>query len=371
MPTIPDEAKLTTEKSREILNKKQLNHYKNWRKRFLQWLGAEGKDPEKAKGYAPDTIVKTAYRTDTFMQYVWRESGGYTLQVEPAHAELYIEEEIVYADQDYSNGHKDNTTKSLQRLFKWLDFTGEGEKWEPSRTFSSGTASSPREFLTKSERADIREAALEYGSIPGYNDLTPEDRDRWKSHLAQRFSKPKSEVVPEDWKRANGYKFVSLTWTSLDAGLRPIEVERAKVSWVDVENQRLVIPKEDSAKSDEIWRVSLRSDTTDMLAKWIEERSMYDKYEDTEHLWLTRESNPYQSSSLQYLLENLCEIAGIDTTHRNMSWYAIRHSVGTYMTEEKDLKAAKSQLRHKSQLTTMQYDQSPEGLRRDGLNKMG
>ena len=364
--------RLVPKDTAKYLNDKQTGHYANWRKRFLRWLLYEGKNPDKAKGYSRDTVQKTAYRADAFMRFVWERDDGYTLQVEPQDAEEFIEEELIYCEEEYSNGHKDNTQKSIQRLFKWLDFTGEGEEWEPTRSFSTNsTSTSPKEYLTKEERAAIREAALEYGSIPKYKYVTPEERDKWKAHLAQRFGKSKDEVTPDDWERANGHKFVSMVWASLDAGLRPIEVERAKVSWVDISNERLVIPEEDSAKNENTWRVPLRSDTTEMLANWLKEREVYEKYDDTDRLWLTRESNPYQSQSLRRLLQNLCDIAGIDTEHRKMSWYAIRHSVGTYMTEQKDLKAAQSQLRHQSQYTTMQYDQSPEDVRRDGLNKMG
>lgn len=54
-----------------------------------------------------------------------------------------------------------------------------------------------------------------------------------------------------------------------------------------------------------------------------------------------------------------------------MSWYTIRHSVGTYMAREEDLAAAASQLRHKSPETTMKYDQAPVDDRRDALDRMG
>jgi integrase len=54
-----------------------------------------------------------------------------------------------------------------------------------------------------------------------------------------------------------------------------------------------------------------------------------------------------------------------------MSWYAIRHSVGTYMTREEDLAAAQAQLRHKSPETTMKYDQTPVEDRQDALDRMG
>lgn len=64
----------------------------------------------------------------------------------------------------------------------------------------------PEEFLTIEERKKIREAALEYGSVPAYNGLTPEGRDKWKAHLAQRFDKLKSDISKSDWNRANGWK---------------------------------------------------------------------------------------------------------------------------------------------------------------------
>lgn len=108
-----------------------------------------------------------------------------------------------------------------------------------------------------------------------------------------------------------------------------------------------------------------------MLRNWLTERRFYWEHADTETLWLTRHANPYRSSSLKYVLERLCEDVGIDMENRNLSWYAIRHSVGTYMTREEGLAAAQSQLRHTSSRTTMKYDQAPVEDRRDALNQMG
>jgi site-specific recombinase XerD len=103
----------------------------------------------------------------------------------------------------------------------------------------------------------------------------------------------------------------------------------------------------------------------------LNERDYYDEYDDSDALWLTRHGNPYNSSSLRKVLHKLCEIAEIPVENRQMSWYTIRHSVGTYMTREEDLAAAKAQLRHKSPKTTMRYDQAPVEDRRDALNKIG
>jgi integrase len=110
--------------------------------------------------------------------------------------------------------------------------------------------------------------------------------------------------------------------------------------------------------------------TATALERWLEERPQYDNYDETDRLWLTRQANPYGSAALKGVLQRLCEIAGIRTDNRSLSWYAIRHSVGTYMTREEDLAAAQAQLRHKSPQTTMKYDQTPVEDRRSALSRM-
>lgn len=162
-----------------------------------------------------------------------------------------------------------------------------------------------------------------------------------------------------------------MVWTSLDTGLRPIEVERATVQWVDVNNKVLRIPKEDSSKNADNWIVSITDRTAVALDQWLSEREIYEKYNDTDSLWLTRDGNPYSSNTLSYTIKNICEIAEIPADRRTISWYVIRHSLGTAMTGERDLKATQVQLRHKSTETTMKYDQVPLEDRRDALNNIG
>ena len=363
------EITLIPEPSREILNQREAVDYESHRREYLSWLLTFGKEPDHAEGYAQATISKRAYRIDKFYRWVWQEEDRYTTDVTHDHADGWMKE---LAYDEYSGQHKANSQKSLKMLFKWQHHERGGELWEPELSFSGGSnTTNPRDFLTHEERTRIREAALKYGSVPAYGDLSPEARDRWKAHLAQRFEKPKSEVSPSDWKRANGWKTPSLVWASLDAGLRPIEVERATTRWVDVDNQVLRIPKEESSKNRDNWVVGVTERTADALDRWLNQRENYEKYADTDALWLTREANPYTSQSLRYLLKRLCQTAGIPTESRKMSWYAIRHSVGTYMTREEDLAAAQAQLRHKSPTTTMRYDQVPVEDRRDALNRMG
>lgn len=139
------------------------------------------------------------------------------------------------------------------------------------------------------------------------------------------------------WDRANGWKIPSLVFVSLDAGLRPIEVARATPSWVDVDNNVLRISKEESSKNRDNWVVNLQARTADVLEKWIKQRETIPMYDDSDALWLTRQGNSYRSRALKHLLTRLCNITDLDTEDCDLSWYAIRHSVGTYMTREEGL----------------------------------
>lgn len=364
-----DGIRVVTEPSRDYLNERQQLDYRAERKNCLQWLLTFGKDPEKVEGYARTTVQARAARMDYFYRWTWDEAGRYVAAPTHDHADAFLQQ---LAYEDRSNVDRSNYQKALQMLYKWRQHERGEDAYEPAMTFYADDSSSqPRDYLTKEERSRVREAALVYGSIPDYNDLNPEERDRWRAHLAQRADKPKSEIVPEDWDRANGWKIPSLVATSLDTGLRPIEVARAKSYWVDVPNKVLRIPKEESSKNTDNWVVSVQERTAEALLRWLNEREQYEKYTDSDALWLTRHGNPYSSSSLKYILTRLCEDADIRTENRQLSWYSIRHSVGTYMTREEGLAAAQAQLRHKSSQTTMKYDQAPPEDRRNALDKMG
>jgi site-specific recombinase XerD len=355
--------------ARKQLNPRQIEDYRSHRTRLIRWMDQLGKDPERAEGYARETVKQRAYRLDRFYRHVWNElEDGYTTQITTDHADEYMRHMAI---QDHSLSYKTAMQKAVKTLFKFHNFQNQSSTdWDPDIQFQDDSAShNPRDFLTDQERRKIREASLEHGSVPHYTSVTPEERDKWKQYLAQRFGKPKSEIGVADWKRANSFKIPSLINTSLDAGLRPVEVGRAKTTWVDAENGVLRIPKEESSKNKGNWVVSLREQTARCLEKWLEERSQRDKYTDSDKLWLTRHSNPYGSKSLNRLLDRLLETAEIE--RENITWYSIRHSTATFMAREEGLAAAQSQLRHKSIETTMRYDQAPVKDRRDALNRMG
>lgn len=356
------------EANADLLTEKQLVDYENHRHDFVRWLLVRGKDPDEYTGYSVDTVKRTAYRCAKFDRDTWQSDDGYSIPLTQPQAESYLEQ---MAYEGHSGTHLHKIQHSLRRYFKWLHYDRGGELWEPDANFRSNGRQNPPDFLSREERKKIRQAALDYGSIPAYSTVSPDERQEWKKYVSKRLRKPLEEISPEDWKQVNGWKYTSMTWTSLDAGLRPSEVSRATINWVDVDNRLLRIPKTESAKGHENWTVSVTDRTADALGRWIEERENYDLYDDTNKLWLTREGNPYASKELRRLLIRLCDEAGIETENRKMSWYSIRHSVGTYMAREEDLAAAQAQLRHQSPQTTMKYDQAPVEDRRSALDRMG
>lgn len=350
------------EPSDETLNQRQRVAYKGHREKLINWLAVEGKDPDALDGYAYDTYYVFCNILDQWFRWMWEEDG-FTLSPTHSHAETFLRDRI-RSPKDYSSTHLNNARDALVAYFRFA-----GEPWDPDVTISSdSSAHQPRDFLSQDERRAIRAAVLEYDTIPSYAALDPDERDEWKGYLARRFKKPKDEVSREDWERINGFKYPSMVCTGLDAGLRPVEMDRARTYWVDIENSALRIPVDDSSKNEDNWTVPITQETTEYLARWMEQRELYDKYDDTDRLWLTRHGNPYRSKALQMLIDNLREIAGIE---RHFTWYAIRHSTGTAMAREEGLAAAQSQLRHKQESTTMKYDQAPMDDRRDALDRMG
>lgn len=355
---------LITKPAEQYLNQRQILDYSEERRDLIKWSLQTGKDEKRGEGYAASTFKPHSYRIDQFYRWIWTEEDSYTTQITTNHADRYFEELKL---SENSNQDKNQRLKALKILYRWHEKRRNGEAWEPDVTFKT-EVTQPRDFLRLKEREKIRDAALEYGTIPGYNDLSPDQRDRWKIHLAQKLGKPKDEVKPDDWKKANGWKIPSLVYASLDAGLRPVEVEQATVDWVDLDNGELQIPKQDSAKNRDNWNAVLTQKTQQFLKRWLKQRKAYEKYNDDPHIWLTREGNPYQSRSLKYLLTNLAEEAGLDTENREFYWYMIRHSTGTYTNHMVSERAAEAQIR--SGVASEKYDQVPPELRREGLEKM-
>lgn len=364
-----DSAWLATEASEDALNPHQFEMYCDHRRELLTWLLTQGKHPEVDEGYSANTVRTRAYHLDLFYRFVWEIEGRYTEDITLAHANAWMK---YLSSQPLSSSYKSLSQKAVQLLFKWQRYEqGKEVDWEPPIRFQGSSLPSSTDTLTREERTLLREAVLSYDTIPNYHAVSPDERDQWKAYLAQRLGKPKDDITKEDWARANSWKLPSMIWTTIDAGLRPIEVGRAKVSWVDLDDEVLRIPAEDAIKNDIDWTVGLRTRTAKILKRWLAERETRNKYQDTDRLWLTKYGNPYGSWSLNYWFRKLCDEAGIDRSNRNLSWYSIRHSVGTYMVSELNLGAASAQLRHKSLESTLRYVHAPVEDRQDALERMG
>ena len=320
--------KLVPQRNARSLNKKQLVDYREYRWGYVDWLRTKGKNPEAREGYSDYSTYGTAYRCARFDRWTWEQSGRYVVPPSTDHADEYM---LDVAHRDVSTATKGKIEEALIRYFRWLHTAHRTPQWDRDKRFRSGGSDRPRDYLTMRERRLVRDAAINH---PG------------------------------------GWSVTSLVLTSLDAGLRPVEVHRARVEWVDVPNMMLRIPREESSKNEDNWRVSLTNRASTALDHWLAERTELDKYDGTDALWLTRESTRWTSRSLSRLLKRLATDVEIDTGGRSLTWYSIRHSVGTYMTAERDLKAAKDQLRHLSAQTTMKYDQVPVEDRRDALERM-
>lgn len=360
----------------EQLNKRQAKDYDHHLGDLHSWMKTEGKNPVKYEGNSEDGADNYMRRLDQFYRWVWQEYDGYTTHITHEQANEFVDqlakdEITTRTNEPYGETSKRKFVNAIEVLFRWRAHTRNGEEWESRIEFTDGCHSSADGF-TPGERRRFREAVLDYDTIPAYNDLSPEERDRWKGPLAQKLGKPKSEVVPDDWEEVNlNWKIPSLSHVTLDTGLRACEVEQGSTPWIRAQKEELHIPKDDAAKNRDDWEVTLRTRTVKILQRWLEQRKNKTKYDDTDALCLNREGNPYDSKCLNRLLDNLLEEADIDETNRKLVWYSFCHSLGTHMTNEADFEQTRAQTRHKFLTSTRQYvDPSHEAVQ-NTLNQIG
>lgn len=370
----PEETSLP-EPTKSQLKPRQRDDYAHFRARVRQWLSTAGKDPERGRGLASKTVDNYLARIDRFLRWVWTEFDGYTTSVRPEHADAYVEalltDDLAKENgEPYAGATKRKHVDAVSKLFDWQATDRGGPDWETDVTFDE-RRTTHADALSIGERQALREAALEYDSLPSYGDVTPDQRDTWTAYLAQKLGKPKPEVGPADWERVASWKLPSLVWAALDAGLRPVEVERSTLGWLRLSKGALFVPKDQPAKNRDHWEVALQPRSIKALERWCEQRERYEKYTDRDAIWLNQRANPYTSGPLNDLLDNLLEEAGIDTTNRQLTWYSIRHSVGTHMAAKGELDQAREQLRHKSLESTLQYTHPSVEERQDTLGDIG
>lgn len=345
--------------------------YRKFKQDFLKWLSVLGKNPTRRRGYSATTLKTTNYKVDKAYRWLWRTEEKYTLNFTPAHADEMMEELALMSN--YTDSTLLTYVKAIKRLFKYKNHQNDTNyDWDCKVQLSQSTASNTRDYFRQSEFPALYEAALSYKTVKNYNNtsMTPEEREKLKVHLAQRFGVEKGHITRDHFERANCWKVPSLVAVTLDTGLRPIEVGRATVEWVNLEHGELNIPKEESTKNFENWSCALSRKTVDALGRWMDERAVYEDYKGRDELWLTQRENPYDSNSLNYLLSNLLEEAEIDSQGRDLSWYSIRHGVATIWANKEGIHHARDQLRHKSSKTTMRYVHSDSKIRGEKADSM-
>jgi len=376
IPPAPDNYEfdypLVSKRSEEDLKEFGLNmieDYRDFKRELLSWLATYGKNPEKHEGLAETTLESTHYKLETVFRWLWRYEGQYTTRFTPEHANKFIRV------LDQSDGMIDSTVlhhaKDIQRFFRFNNYVrGTEYEWEVDIELSQSNGDE-RDYLRRSAFEPLYQAALDHSSVKGYHSVTPEERSELKAFVAQRLGIPKEKVGPDEFKQANSWKYPSMISVTLDTGLRPIEVGRAKVSWVNLEDNELNIPKEESTKNEAHWNCAIKKRTAKTLRRWLDERASLEKYDGREELWLTQKSSQYGSKSCNALLHRVIDNGDVPIPeHRDISWYSIRHGVATYWANHVGPHHAKEQLRHKSLNTTMKYLHSDAETRNSAVEQI-
>lgn len=338
----------------EPLNARQREMYNAMLARFAEYLEEEGKEPKKRIGYS--NVSARISRFHRVMKWVWNNEAlttEFTVELADAANEALAEDAFRRLDGErYSEGSK---RKINDVLTNWFEFRG--IDWEPEVTFTDERAKDNADPFRKAELRQLWQASLTYKRVPSYNNLSPEERDRWKAHIAQELGKPKDEVRPEDWNELNNdWKIPSLIRTAREAGWRPDLVGRLQVEWYDSDTQTIHIPSGEAPKNDSSWDQELSEEAALSLDNWLKQRANHELYDGREEIWLTRKGNPYSSGTLNDLLRNLMKEAGINQRGRKLVWYSFRHSIGTYVYHEyQDLRVVAEALRQNSTAAADRY----------------
>lgn len=334
--------------------------------RFYQWMITEGKKPRRGKPLRPRTARNYVKRLDRIHRQIiiyCNPEEKTTIRADDADDYLFLVDrgEITMQNGDeYRESSKRKLSNALQKYFEWRYHEESLEyEWQPQIKFSETRRTKAYRF-TYEELGRLLNAAASYGSLPSYYSTSEEERDRISGLVAQRLGIPKDDVTREDWLRADqSTKIHSMVAVGYDAGLTPIEIGNAEVSWYDPQRQTFRIPTDKACKQREKEEVALADETADALSRWIKERRHLEQYDGTSNLWLNRDGNHYSSGNLCYLIRRLCEEAEITTEEKEIRWYSLRYTMGRNLTEEGELSEANDQLRHKHLKSTKEYDDTP------------
>jgi site-specific recombinase XerD len=330
--------------------------YRTFKRKYVKWLLTRGKNPRRRQGYADTTVKSKSEKLDYAFRWKWDDYDGYTTTFTPEDADRFIK--YLDWDRDLADTSINIYVRALKSLFKYRrNIHDEDVKWDCGLKLSQQTVN-VRDFFRKDELDRLYETALEYGTVRHYNACSSQERAEMQNHLARRLSIPAEDVGKQEFMEANSWKIPSLIGVAIDTGMRPIEVKRSTVSWFEPVlggKREMRIPKSESSKNQNNWRPSLSRRTANAMRLWLDERDAIDRYTDSDAVWLTKFGNPYESNSLNTVLDGLLDEAGIDPRGRELSWYCIRHGSATMWANEHGLHVAKEQMRHNSIETTIGY----------------
>jgi len=344
---------------------------------FLDWMLEDGKEKDDGgrTGLSLSGAKNTLYRLDQVQRFCHNRFDHNPLDVTPQEAEEFADA-LIDDEWPKRNGEPrsdDDKRKLIEALEKYFEFQAEQngqQSWKAQYKPSQSYYESYDEFRL-AERFQLRETALEYGSLPAYSKVSPEQRTQIKRYLSQKLGVPMNEITPSDWERnSNGLHEASLIWAAFDLGLTPKEVSNATFDWFDLTAGTVNIPREEESKDRQDEDLALLPDTVQLLREWRKERKHLERYEDTDLIWLNQAGNPYSSGPLNRLLRQLCDEAEINIGNRKICWYSIRHSLGHYLRSMGDLYEANDQLRHASLETTKTYSNTIVEERRETLQEI-
>ena len=326
---------------------------------FHEWLLDRGENPDRNKPMSATGAQNYLARVDQLYRFVLEFGDLQTprrlthTQADELISRLDEDDILTQSGNQYSQSSKRKFANALQKYFEWLQDEGfTRERWKPNVVFTDGEHESA-DSLSFEERYQIREAALEYNSLPAYYETPPAERDRLDALVAQRVGKAKDEVTKRDWREADtSSKTGSLIAVTLETGMIPIEIKNASVEWYNPRQQVFVIPKEFAAKNRPSTELPVTNGTAEVLSEWLRERRHLAGYDGTNRIWLNQRGNPYTSGNLCYLVRQLCTAADIPIENRKIVWYSLRHNLGHTFEEIADVSATKDQLRHQYLETT-------------------
>jgi len=345
---------------------------------YYEWLLEQGKNPVRNTPMSARGAANYHDRIDQLYRFTLefddlRNGRRLTyVQADELIRRLDNDEIRKQSGGEYASTSKRKFGDALQKYFTWLYETGvTAEPWEPKVVFVDGDHESA-DSLSYSERYELRQAALEYGSLPAYYETAPEERDRIDALVAQRLGKLKADITQRDWQQADtSAKVGSLIAVTIETGMIPIEIEHATLDWYDTGKRAFKIPAEYAAKERPTTELPLTDETADIFSDWVRERRHLEAYDDTNRIWLNQRGNPYTSGTLCYLLRQLCEEAGIDHENRKIVWYSLRHNLGQTFEDTADISATKDQLRHQYLETTKGiYGETATEKRRQTLEEI-